>query len=263
MNMAIRLQQAIDNYLQQREQIGHDTSSVFSSLAQYLVHCSDLFQEPEWDESNLSEWEAELEEQMVRLLDGDTEAEHDLGALPLDRLEPAHIRDFIGWFLPRESVSSDVIREHGRELGAWFGYLKKHGYWSNERHLDFLAALHEVVEEAARACMLARVLYFYVRSGSAMSPKVRGKRFTRFAEGHARVARVNGQGIHFHFDSQGHELGPVVLPDRVLEYVRQADVFDIELGQREGQWFIVDVGPVYPGCVYVEAEEFTGLHKIS
>lgn len=261
--MTIRLQQAIDGYLQQREQAGHDTSSVFSSLAQYLVHYSDLFQEPAWDEGSLSEWEAELEEQMIRLLDGDTEVEHDLGALPLDGLEPAHVRDFVGWFLPRESASSDVIREHGAELAAWFGYLKERGYWSQERHLDFLATLHEVVEEAVRASVLARVLYYYVRSGCAMSPQARGKRFTSFAEGHARVSRVGEQGVCFHFDSQGHELGPVKLPARVLEYIRQGDVFDIELGLREGQWYIVDIGPIYPGCVYVDAEEFTGLHKIS
>jgi len=38
---------------------------------------------------------------------------------------------------------------------------------------------------------------------------------------------------------------------------------DVELGMRAGVWLIVDIGPVYPESIYVEAEEFEDIPKVT
>ncbi len=261
-----RLQQVIDDYLHQRDEheSAYTATTVFEHLVQYLVHFSDLFRDPEFDDAgDFSDWEENLEEQMMHLLEGDIEPVHDLGQVPLSRLQTGHVRDFMAWFLLRESASSDSIQTYAEELARWFAYLQDTHRWTPGEYLDFFTVLNEVTPEASRASRLARILYYYVRSGSAMSPHARGKRFTAFAEGHARVHAVDDEGIVFHFDSQQRDIGPVALPKAILELVETGDVFDVELGQRGEQWYIVDMGPVYPGCVYVEAEELQGLDKIS
>lgn len=262
MNAGTRLQQAIDRYVHDRTD--EDGRQVFVLLVRYLAHDSDLAPEQEWDEeSEFSDWEAELEEQMVRLLEGDTEPEHDLGSTPLDALAPEHVRDFLAWFLPRESATSDWIRRCGEELRHWFAWLHREGEWDGARRALFDRTVRETVEEAARASMLARILYYYVRSGCAMAPHVRGKRFTAFAEGHARVGSLDTDGMMLYFDGRDAPIGPVALPKAVLSYVREGDVLDVELGKREGRWYIVDSGPVYPSCVHVDAAEVQGLDKIA
>jgi hypothetical protein len=40
-------------------------------------------------------------------------------------------------------------------------------------------------------------------------------------------------------------------------------VLDVELGSRGGTWMIVDIGPVYPGEIYVDADEFEIPEKLS
>lgn len=261
----LALQQAMDEYLQQRANTSAaQTAELFEQLARYLVHCSDLFQDMDEDEQGeMSEWEDALEAQMMQLLDGDVEPAHDLGAAPLSRLHSGHVREFVGWFLLRESANSEMIRVAGEVLAGWFTFLRDRGYWPGRQFLEFDAMLKEVVPEAMRAAVLARALYDYARSGCAMAPEARGKPFDRFVEGHARAYALVADGVLFRFDSQQQDYGPVRLPDAILQLVREGDVFDVELGLRAGCWYIVDVGPVYPGCVYVEAEEVAGLDKIS
>jgi len=45
--------------------------------------------------------------------------------------------------------------------------------------------------------------------------------------------------------------------------LKPGDVLDVELGLRSDVWMMVDIGPVYPASVYVEAEAFEPLHKVS
>jgi len=102
-----------------------------------------------------------------------------------------------------------------------------------------------------------------VRSGTGVPPRLRGLRFSHFVEGHGRVVDIADGGLHFTFDNQGEKVGPVLLPRPMLDMVEAGDVFDVELGLRGDSWVMVDIGPVYPRCVYVEVEEYQGLEKIS
>jgi len=53
------------------------------------------------------------------------------------------------------------------------------------------------------------------------------------------------------------------LPAPILALIEVGDVFDVEMGLRGDSWVMVDIGPVYPRCVYVDVEEYQGLEKIS
>jgi len=114
-----------------------------------------------------------------------------------------------------------------------------------------------------RASQAARLLFHYVRLGGGVSPRNRGKRFEQFVEGHARVSKLEKGSIHLCFDNKQLEIGPVSLPEEIVRHLKCSDVLGIELGSRGGVWMIVDIGPVYPNEVYVDADEFEIPEKLS
>ncbi len=271
MAMTIRLQEAMDSFIGQS---GTDARSVagekvqvdmcLETLAQYLIHCSDLFQDMEIsEEPDFSEWEKGLEEQMVELFEGDVEPAGDLGPLPLSALDPEHVRDFLGWFVLRETSDAELIQAYAEVLRAFVDFVHTRGWWPEGRYQEFLETLAELAPEAVRAARLSRVLFHFVRSGGGMSPRVRGKTFSRFVEGHASVIRMEDKALYLNFDNQGEEIGPLALPSVIVDMVAMGDVFDVELGLRGDSWVLVDIGPIYPACVYVEIEEYQGLEKLS
>jgi len=233
-------------------------------LAQYLLHFSDLFQDREMSEdSDYSDWEEGLESHMNDLLQGDVEPVADLGALPLKSLDPEHVRDFLGWFLLRESGDFALIQSYAEILTAWAEFIEAQGWWQQDEYLGFVEILNDVGPSAIRAARLSQVLFHFIRSGTGVPPSLRGQRFSRFVEGHGRVTALTESGLHFNFDNQAETVGPVTLPKVILEMIEPGDVFDIEMGLRGDSWVMVDVGPVYPRSVYVEVEEYAGLEKLS
>ena len=265
------LQQAIDSFVQQLpiayKSRGGDISEAetcLEILAQYLIHYSDLFQEQDMaTEADFAEWEEGLEQHMIELLDGDLEVSSDLGSLPLDALDPEHIRDFIGWFLLRETSDAELIQTYAAVLQEWIAFIHAHSWWKQGEHLSFVEALAEVTPTATRSARLARVLFHFVRSGGGVPPRLRGKQFSCFVEGHGRVVSLENNALRLNFDNQDQQIGPVVLPHPIFELVELGDVFDVEMGLRDDVWVMVDIGPVYPACVYVEVEEYQGLEKLS
>ncbi|GAV20807.1 hypothetical protein MMIC_P1781 [Mariprofundus micogutta] len=233
-------------------------------LCQYLIHFSDLFQDIEFaDENEFAEWEENLESHMVDLLEGDVEPSSDLGRLPLDALDPEHVRDFLGWFVVRETSDIDLIQGYAAVLQQWIEFIHTQGWWKKNEYIDFVEIMAEVTPAAERVARVARVLFHFVRSGGGIAPRLRGKRFSRFVEGHGRVNTIDDAGITMDFDAQDEIIGPLLLPKVILDLIETGDVFDVELGLRGDTWVMVDIGPVYPACVYVEVEEYQGLEKLS
>jgi len=264
------LQDALDRYVQ--ELVSRDaknrehTGECMEMLADYLLHYSDLFQDDpnEMDEMPLADWEQELHAHMSEMMDGDVEPVVDLYGLELDRLEAEHLRDFLGWYLLRElGGEAVVLSDCFSALRGWLEFLAKKGWIGTERRVEFLCILDEMQAECERAGKAAQLLFHFVRMGSGISPRLRSQRFSRFVEGHARIARLEQNRMYLSFDSQEAHIGPVPVAGEIAGLLRPGDVLDVELGLRAGVWMIVDVGPVYPASVYVEAEEFEPMHKVS
>jgi len=269
MGVNITLQEAMDTFIgqQQGQSISSDkvqADMCLETLGQYLIHYSDLFQDPDFgDEPDFAEWEEGLEEHMMDLFEGDVEPSGDMGPLPLNELDPEHVRDFLGWFVLRETSDSELIQAYADILRDFIDFAHAKGWWDQGKYQDFLEVLAEVAPEAVRAARLSRVLFHFVRSGGGMSPRVRGKQFSRFVEGHARAVRIEKNALYLNFDNQGEEIGPLALPAPVIDMLAPNDVFDVEMGLRGDTWVMVDIGPIYPACVYVEVEEYEGLEKLS
>lgn len=265
------LQEAMDSFVQQlpiahkpEDETISKAEACLDILAQYLIHYSDLFQAQDMVvEADFAEWEEGLEQHMMELLDGDIETSSDLGSLPLDALDPEHVRDFLGWFLLRETSDAELIQAYADILQQWIEFIHARGWWKQGEYLGFVEALAEVTATAVRAARLSRVLFHFVRSGGGVPPRLRGKQFSCFVEGHGRVISLENNAIGLNFDNQDQQIGPVMLPHPIFELVEQGDVFDVEMGLRGDVWVMVDIGPVYPACVYVEVEEFQGLEKLS
>jgi len=270
--MEVQVQDSIDQFLLQIEE-GEtlklsDAETCMEMFADYLVHYSDLFQddEAEMDDVALAEWEAALESYVERLFDGDMEAAADLGALSLSALDAGHVRDFLGWYLLREpNMDSLALELFAGVLRRWIAFVDSKSWIAKEQSLLFTDILDDVVAEAARAAKAAHLLLYFVRLGGGVSPRLRGQRFDEFVEGHARIERMDEKlkQLWLGFDNQENVIGPVVLPAEMMLYLRIGDVLDVELGKRGGQWVIVDIGPVYPACVYVEADELKVPNKLT
>ncbi len=260
------LQDAMDHFV--RTQISRDAErgklaeACMESLADYLLNYSDLFQDdfPDLDESPLEDWEQALETHMHELMDGDMESGAEVYGLELEQLEPEHLRDFFGWHLLREmSGDATAIEEYVQVVHQWLAFLMKSKGMRHAKYLEFEAVLNELAPECERAAKAARLLFHFVRLGSGMSPRLRGQHFSRFVEGHARIAALDTRQVFLSFDNQQDRIGPVPLAKEITGLLKPGDVLDVELGLRSGVWMMVDIGPVYPASVYVDAEAFEPL----
>lgn len=262
------VQEAMDQFLLEDSSAKDSDNAMeqcMEMFAEYLLHYSDLYQDDEvWDEEEVQEWEAALGQYVENLFDGDAEQAVELGSLPVSRLEPEHFRDFLGWFVLREpGISSLEVESQAELLLRWVKFLHDKHWVKSESYILFLETIEETKDEAMRAAQAARLLFHYVRLGGGVSPRHRGKRFDQFVEGHARISKLNKGSVTLQFDNKKMEIGPVALPEEISHHLKCGDVLDIELGSREGTWLIVDIGPVYPNEVYVDADEFEVPEKLS
>ncbi|MDQ6984398.1 MAG: hypothetical protein Q9M44_06755, partial [Ghiorsea sp.] len=184
--------------------------------------------------------------------------------LPFERIDGEYLRDFIAWHLLRDpSVDSLMVQHAAETLLAWLDYAKTR-HWQDKNTLQLWQdTVQDALPDAKRAAIAAHLLLYHIRLGGGISPRLRGKRFEAFKEGHARVAQVSESELWLTFDNAPKAMiGPVLLPKTILQQLRIGDVIDIELGKREGVWTIVDIGPVYPALVYVAAEEMALPDKL-
>jgi len=268
--MALLLQDSMDRFVRTRmlkdTEQGELAEACMESLADYLLHYSDLFQDDpgERDEFPLADWEQALDAHMDELMDGDVELGAELHGLELEQLEPEHLRDFFGWHLLREmSGDAAAIEEYVVVTHQWLEFLEEKGKISQSRHFEFMVVLDELGPECERVAKAARLLFHFVRLGSGISPRLRGQRFSRFVEGHARIASLETHQVFLSFDNQEERIGPVLLAREITGLLKSGDVLDVELGLRSDVWMMVDIGPVYPASVYVEAEAFEPLREVS
>jgi hypothetical protein len=262
------VQEAMDQFVVEAPSshaTGNDVERCMEMFAEYLLHYSDLYQEDEvWDESDIQDWEEQLGEYVENLFEGDAGPVIELGSLPVSQLEPEHFRDFIGWFMLREpGMTSLEVAAQSELLLQWIKFLHDRHWIDSESYISFLESVQETKDDAMRAAQAARLLFHYVRLGGGVSPRHRGKRFDRFVEGHARLAKLRKKSATLRFDNNKQEIGPIALPEEITRYLKEGDVLDIELGSRGGKWLIVDIGPIYPNEVYVDADEFKVPEKLS
>jgi len=261
------IQEAIDSFIRcQHGQDLHACAEIdecFNAFSDYLLCFSDLFHDEEDDSEEIEDWEQELQDHMDELMNGDIERLPDLGMLKCTDLSMGHLSDFIGWYLPRTLVAdSDVISTYCRYLREWLNFMVAQGWVLPETHAELISALLEQEPESLRVITAAQLLFHYVRQGRGISSRLRAHRFSRFHEGNARIVELKEGQIWLQFDGHPTSIGPVVLAAEIIRFLRTGDVLDLELGLRGDTWLIVDIGPVYPHSVYVEAEELLLHNKI-
>jgi len=273
--MSITLQETFDRFLlDAQNQEGATQEDIqrheqtFLSLSEYLIYYSDLFQSEEMEEDmSAQEWEKSLDSFVTQLLQGDHHQDHppSLEELPLERINGEYLRDFIAWHLLREpSINSLMVQDCTETLIDWLTYSYKHHWIDDHVFQSSIDILQDTLPDAKRAAIAAHLLLYHIRLGGGISPRLRGKRFEVFKEGHARVSQINPSELWLSFDNDPDtQIGPVILPETILQQLRIGDVIDIELGLRDDTWNIVDIGPVYPAIVYVPAEEMALMDKLT
>ncbi len=270
--MNLTLQESFDHFLLHLQNTGDNTAEtlaqheqVFQWLSEYLIYYSDLFQaEGEETPSNLQVWEESLDNFIEQLIQGEYDSPPSLEGLPFDRIDGDYLRDFLAWHLLREPSVNSLMVQHATEtLLSWLDHAKNQLWLDKDTLQHWQDVIQDTLPDAKRAAIAAHLLLYHIRLGGGVAPRLRGKRFETFKEGHARVAQVSESELWLTFDNAPKSMiGPVVLPKTILQHLRVGDVIDVELGKREGVWMIVDIGPVYPAVVYVPAEEMALPDKV-
>lgn len=261
------LQEAIDTFLQYHQSHDFEQAAGYEAcleaFADYLLRFSDLFLDEDEDPQDLSCWEKDLQDHMENLLDGDVEYVSNLGSLRCSDLEAAHLSEFLGWYMLRMQVpDEELIKGYCNCFRAWFGFMRERQWISLESYAEFMVSLTELEGESTRSAKAAILLFHYVRLGRGIPARLKEHRFSSFREGHARVVGLKGSQIWLRFDGQASPIGPVSLSEEIVSFLMVGDVLDVELGLRGDTWLIVDVGPIYPHSVYVEAEEIELSDKV-
>jgi len=269
----VKVQDAMDQFLdllcRDEKEIFQrkDVEACFEMLAEFLAYYSNLFQAQEEPEAiSLDDWEEALEGYVEKLFDGDMESAADLAGLTLSMLDGEHFRDFLGWYVLREpNVSSVMVQTFSSVLQAWIVFMYEHQWLNCEQRDTLYGLVADVTVVASDAVTAAHLLLYYVRLGAGVAPRLRGKRFDAFVEGHARIERLDAtqKTVFLGFDNQESPVVPIVLPLEIMNHLHQGDVLDVEMGQRGGQWIMVDIGPVYPACIYMEADELKVPDKLT
>lgn len=273
--MSITLQETFDRFLLdlQNQDCAEPESirkseQTFQLFSEYLVYYSDLFQPDDMEEEVSSQaWEESLDSFITKLMQGEHQEDPalSLDELPLERITGEYLRDFIAWHLLREpSTNSLMVQECTETLLSWLQFIHKHHWVETKAFEASNAILQDTLPDAKRAAIAAHLLLYHIRLGGGVSPRLRGTRFSSFKEGHARIAQIKTNELWLSFDSEPDKLiGPIALPEAILQQLREGDVIDIELGLRDEVWNIVDIGPVYPAIVYVPAEEMALPDKLT
>ncbi|MDX8389720.1 MAG: hypothetical protein R8M38_04425 [Mariprofundaceae bacterium] len=260
----MNLQASIDYFLSLLQEEHQDAlpvavaESCMEMFIDYIAHFSDLAAyADESEEMPLNEWEEELENNMDQLLDGDIDLTPDLSHLQFPQLDCEHFRDFFAWYLLREEQAAiATIGEHAVTLKAWLDVSADKGWLNRAEHLACHEVIDDALPEAVRTSKAAQLLLHFVRLGSGIAPRLRGKRFSEFVEGHARISKIEPAKIYLGFDNQTETVGPIQLPESLIALMQLGDVLDVELGLRAKTWLIVDIGPIYPAMIYIESESF-------
>lgn len=272
--MSITLQETFDRFLLDLQNKNHaepetlrKSEQTFLLFSEYIIYYSDLFQNEELEEEGSAQaWEESLDNFVTQLMQGDHHQEHvpSLDELPLERITGEYLRDFIAWHLLREpTINSLMVQECSETLLHWLNFTHKHHWLSDATLENITAVIQDTLPDAKRAAIAAHLLLYHIRLGGGVSPRLRGTRFVSFKEGHARIAQIQPHELWLSFDSDPKkQIGPILLPETILQQLREGDVIDIELGLRNDAWNIVDIGPVYPAIVYVAAEEMALPDKL-
>ncbi len=259
------IQEAFDQFVHtQQDDAQQESLETLELFGEYIVYYSDLsFDQEESEPLEQEEWEQPLDLLMEELLEGDVDAVTNLGALTLTQLNVEHLRDFLAWFLLREAdTNSLTVQKHKKTLLQWVTFLHQQAAIDPLTFIAYRTALEDTVKESVRVCQAAHILFHFIRLGSAMSPRNREKRFTDFIEGHARIVAINNHTLSVGFDNQQQHIATITLPETIIALLQVGDVLDVELGLRNNEWYIVDAGPIYPACIYVEAECFDVPEKV-
>jgi len=269
----VKLQDAIDRFLDwlcrnENDAFQHsDAETCFDMLAEFLVYYSNLFQtEDEPEATSLDDWEEALEGYVEKLFDGDMEGSPDLGGLSLSILDAEYLRDFLGWYVLREpNASSLMVQTFSQVLQAWIVFMYEQQWLGCEQRDALYGLVEDVSITASEAAVAAHLLLYYVRLGAGVAPRLRGQRFDSFVEGHARIERLDAaqHTVFLGFDNQESPVIPIVLPLEIIHHLHQGDVLDVEMGHRGEQWIMVDIGPVYPASIYMEADELKIPDKLT
>jgi len=273
MMMDVKVQDTMDQFLDSLCKLEYDmfqredAEACFDMLIEFLVYYSNLFQDSDEPEDiSLNDWEEALESYVENLFEGDMEGSADLNGLSLQLLDAEYFRDFLGWYVLRDpNASSTMVESFAHVLQAWMSFMLKQGDLSLDEKNDMCDVLDEMLLKASDAAKAAHLLLYYVRLGAGVAPRLRGKRFEAFVEGHARIEKINREQhtVFLGFDNQSSPVVPIVLPLEMMSYLHLGDVLDVEMGKRGGQWIMVDIGPVYPSCIYMDADELKVPDKLT
>lgn len=261
------LQDAIEHFLERKWRIsnqeGNAAEQCMQALGHYLLYFSDLYQDhddmdisPSDEKEDTAEWEQQLEEVFHENSEEEEAPSWSVGGLDSSTFEPSHIREFIGWYLPRMSCEDDMMEEFCSELQDFLKDIYQMKIIDEHLYQDFISTIIEMQPEAKRVIKAAQLLLHFVRWGSNLSPQVKAKTVSEFIEGHARLSSIQGTELWWSFDDQDKKIGPVIVDQMIIDLLHTGDVLNVQLAQRGEQWQMVDIGPLYPNSIYVEAERY-------
>jgi len=151
-----------------------------------------------------------------------------------------HLGEFLGYFMVRKVMGSqELLRSAGtvtKKLATW---LYEQGYVSDDEREIAVDRGTEAARDLPRAERLASLLYDQSRATPNFDPGALGK--GDLVEDYLMIDRIEPGALYF-----AGRIGPLRVSEQASALAEVGWGVNVTLARTAGEWFVVEVGNVYP-----------------
>jgi len=159
----------------------------------------------------------------------------------VDKLSSMQVDDFMADFMIRKVMAEKYLMKKTATVMRRFSkWLKNNDYITEEKFDIIYSTINEKKDSLPKAAELSDLIY-------DESIKNEFNKYSSYEEGNYAVTKIKpGKLWVKDYMEAGEEIGPVIVPKKITDLAERDFFVFLELGKKNGKYYIVNSGNVYP-----------------
>jgi len=159
----------------------------------------------------------------------------------VDKLSSMQVDDFMADFMIRKVMGEKYLMKKTATVMRRFSkWLKNNDYITEEKFDIIYSTINEKKDSLPKAAELSDLIY-------DESIKNEFNKYSSYEEGNYAVTKIKpGKLWVKDYMEAGEEIGPVIVPKKITDLAESDFFVFLELGKKNGKYYIVNSGNVYP-----------------